>query len=66
MSIKIKPASKAPGDDRLVICDGEVVGRVTQTRYDVTYTCVCSAKRTTKFLSDLRSKIEVHRNMAHS
>lgn len=63
MSIQIK---KTAGDDRLVICDGEEVGTISKTRHDVTYTCTCSAQRTTKFLSDLRSKIEIHREMVHS
>ena len=63
MAIQIK---KTAGEDRLVICDGEVVGTISKTRHDVTFTCTCDARRTTKFLSDLRSKIQVHLDMAHS
>lgn len=63
MSIQIK---KTAGEDSLVICDGEEVGTISKTRHDVTFTCTCDARRTTKFLSDLRSKIQVHLDMAHS
>lgn len=66
MPIQIKNVDKTHNGDRLVICDGKEVGVVTKTRHDVTYACTCSARRTTKFLSDLRSKIQVHLDLAHS
>lgn len=62
MPIQIK---KTAGDDRLVICDGKEVGTISKTRHDVTFTCTCTARRTTKFMSDLRSKIQTHLSMTH-
>ena len=62
MTIQIK---KTAGEDRLVICDGEEVGTISKTRHDVTFTCTCDAQRTTKFMSDLRLKIQTHLSMSH-